>query len=244
MSGPVPSQSTIQTVLRGFLLSILPAGVEVIQARDNRVPEPVGDFVAMTVIRRGRLSTNVDTYQDCAFEASISGTVMTVTHVDLGIIEIGATVFGSSVADGTVIGAQTGGTPGGVGSYTVAPSQTVGAEVLASGGETVMQPTEVVIQLDVHSASDGNASDMAQTIATLMRDDRATTFFSAAGLDGAPFYADDPRQVPFLNGEQQYETRYVVDVHIQANQALPGLPQQFADQPVIDVTNVEATFPA
>jgi hypothetical protein len=100
-----------------------------------------------------------------------------------------------------------------------------------------------VIQLDVHSASDAAASDMAQVIATLMRDERATTYFASAGLDGAPFYADDPKQVPFFNGEQQYETRYVVDVHIQANQALSGLPQQFADEAVIDVTNVEATFP-
>lgn len=128
--------------------------------------------------------------------------------------------------------------------YTVAPSQTVSAGALASGGKTVMQPTEVVIQLNVQSASDATASDMAQMISTLMRDEMATTFFTDAGFDGAPFYADDPKQVPFFNGEQQYETRYVVDVHIQANQALPGLPQQFADQAVIDVTNVEATFPS
>lgn len=239
-----PDQSTIQTVLRGFLLKYLPTGVEIVAAQDNRVPEPAGDFVTMTVIRRGRLATNVDTYHDCAFEAAIAGTVMTVTHVDLGAILIGATVFGPTVADGTMISAQTGGTPGGVGTYTVAPSQTVGARTLASGAETVMQPTEVVIQLDIHSASDPAASDMAQIIATLMRDDRATSYFADAGLDGAPFYADDPRQVPFFNGEQQYETRYVVDVHIQANQALSGLPQQFADEAIVDVINVDAAYSA
>lgn len=243
MSGPVPSQSAIQTVLRGFLLQYLPAGVEVIQAQDNRVPEPVGDFVEMTVTRRPRLATNVNTYQDCAFEASITGTVMTVTHVDMGTLLIGATVFGPGVAVGTTILAQISGTPGGIGTYTV-PAQTVAAATLASGAETVMQPTEVVIQLDVHSASEGIASDMAQIIATLIRDERGTQYFADAGLDGAPLYADDPRQMPFLNGEQQYETRYVVDVHIQANQALSGLAQQFADQAVIVVTNVEAAFPA
>ena len=240
---PTPDQSAIQTVLRGFLLSILPAGTEVIQAQDNRVPEPAGDFVTMTVMRRGRLATNVDTYQDCAFEASIAGTVMTVTHVDFGTILSGAALFGTPVTAGTLIGAQTGGTPGGIGTYTVAPAQIVTAQALASGAETVMQPTEVVIQLDVHSASDGSSTDMAQVIATLMRDDRATTYFADAGLDGAPFYADDPVQMPFLNGEQQYETRYVVDVHIQANQAL-GLPQQFADQAVVNVIDVDAAYPA
>ena len=237
-----PSQSAIQTVLRSFLLSILPTGVEVVTAQDNRVPEPAGDFVTMNVIRRGRLSPNVDTYQDCAFTASIDGTVMTVTHVEFGTLQVGATVFGAPLADGTLIGQQTAGTPGGVGNYSVAPTQAVTAQTLGSGAETIMQPTDAVIQLDVHSASDGVASDMAQTISTLIRDERATRFFADAGMDGAPLYAEDPRQVPFLNGEQQYENRYVVDVHIQANQAL-GLPQQFADEAVIDVMNVEATFP-
>lgn len=240
---PSPNQSTIQTVLRGFLLSILPAGWEVVQAQDNKVPEPAGDFVTMTVIRRGRLATNVDTYQDCAFEASIAGAVMTVTHIDFGTILAGATLFGTPVTAGTLIGAQLSGTTGGIGTYTVAPPQIVTGQPLSSGTETIMQPTEVVIQLDVHSSSDGDASDMAQVIATLMRDDRATTYFADAGLDGAPFYADDPRQMPFLNGEQQYETRYVVDVHIQANQAL-GLPQQFADQAIVNVIDVEAAYPA
>ena len=243
MSSPVPSQSTIQTVLRGFLLQYLPAGVEVVASQDNRVPEPAGDFVTMTVIRRSRLATNVDRYQDCAFEASIADTVMIVTHIVFGALVAGGTVFGAPVADGTLIGEETGGAPGGIGTYTVSPSQTVAVGALACGAETIMQPTEVVIQLDVHSASDAVASDMAQVIATLIRDDRATTFFALAGMDGAPLYADDPRQVPFFNGEQQYETRYVVDVHIQANQAL-GLPQQFADQTVIDVVNVDAAFPA
>ncbi|WP_457152654.1 phage neck terminator protein [Mesorhizobium sp. P5_C1] len=237
-----PSQSTIQTVLRLFLLAILPAGVEVVSSQDNRVPEPAGDFVTMTVSRRGRLSTNVDTFQDCAFEASITDPVMTVTQVEFGTILAGATVFGTPVAAGTLVGAQTGGTPGGIGTYTVAPAQTVTAQLLACGAETLMQPTEVVIQLDVHSATDSVASDMAQVIATLMRDERATDFFAASGIDAAPFYADDPKQVPFFNGEQQYETRYVVDVHIQANQAL-GLPQQFADEAVVHVVNVDATFP-
>lgn len=242
MSGPVPNQSAIQTVLRGFLLQYLPAGVEVITSQDNRVPEPAGDFVAMTVGRRGRLSTNVDTYQDCAFEASITDAVMTVTQVAFGALLVGATVFGTPVTAGTLISAQTGGTPGGIGTYTVTPAQTVTAQTLASGAETIVMPTDVVIQLDVHSASDGSASDMAQTIATLIRDERATRYFADAGMDGAPLYADDPKQVPFFNGEQQYETRYVLDVHIQANQAL-GLPQQFADQAVIGVFPVEATFP-
>ena len=69
---PVPSQSNIQVALRAFLLNILPAGTQVIQGQDNRVSEPsVGDFVVITPIRRERIETNTDTFNDCAFTGSI-----------------------------------------------------------------------------------------------------------------------------------------------------------------------------
>ena len=60
------TQSAALVALRtGFLLPILPTGVEVVQAQDNRVPPPKGtNFVVMTPLFRERLSTNVDTYLD------------------------------------------------------------------------------------------------------------------------------------------------------------------------------------
>ncbi|HOU64635.1 MAG TPA: hypothetical protein PK861_01205 [Thermomonas sp.] len=51
--------------LRAFLLSVLPAGVEVVRAQDNQVPQPLAaDFVVMTIIGRARLATNAVTYSD------------------------------------------------------------------------------------------------------------------------------------------------------------------------------------
>lgn len=56
---PTVTDSAVLTALRAFLLTVLPTGVEVIQAQDNRVPEPtVGDFVTMTPTSRVRLATN------------------------------------------------------------------------------------------------------------------------------------------------------------------------------------------
>lgn len=53
------------TVLRSCLISMLPQGTEVIQAVDNRVPEPAGDdFVLMTMLLRSRLATNEVIYSD------------------------------------------------------------------------------------------------------------------------------------------------------------------------------------
>lgn len=58
------------TVLRSFLLSIMPIGTEVLQGLDNRVPEPASeDFVLMTEILRERLATNEVSYDD-GFPAS------------------------------------------------------------------------------------------------------------------------------------------------------------------------------
>lgn len=72
------------SALRGFLLAVLPAGVEVIAAQSNRVPVPtVADFVTMTPILRKRLGTNVAAYIDKfpdgeSIKASVQSTEFTV----------------------------------------------------------------------------------------------------------------------------------------------------------------------
>lgn len=240
---PVPTQSSIQVALRAFLLAILPAGVDVIEGQDNRVAEPQGaDFVVMTTILQERLETNVDAYIDCAFTASVAATVMTVTAIQIGSITVGNALLGVGVTPGTTITAQTSGPAGGIGTYTIAPAQTVTSKTLACGIANIVQPTKVTIQLDVHSANVTDAADMAQTIATLFRDSYATDFFADLGPDVTPLFADDPRQMPFLNAESQLETRFIVDVHLQANQAVTP-PQAFADELAVQVINVEATYP-
>lgn len=224
---PVPTQSQIQIALRAFLVGILPPGTDVVEGLDNRVPEPSHvDFVVMTTIRRERIETNVDSRADVSFTASISGTVMTVTASILGLISVPNVLFGTGVTAGTMITSQTSGPPGGPGNYTVNIAQTVVSEKMACGTQNDMQPTRVVIQLDVHGP---NSADNAQTISTLMRDDFAEISFAASGYDVQSLFADDPKQVPFLNAEQAYETRYIVEAMLQANQVIAP-PQDYADQ--------------
>jgi hypothetical protein len=56
--------------LRTVLIGLLPAGIEIIRAEGNRIPEPRGaDFVVMTPMRRERLSTNIATWSDGALLA-------------------------------------------------------------------------------------------------------------------------------------------------------------------------------
>ena len=95
---PVPAQDDVMTALRSFLVSILPSGIEIVQAEESRLPEPSGaDFVVMTPLLRERLGTNVEVYADCAFGGSVSGSTLTASSIQFGTIQIGAPLF---VGDG------------------------------------------------------------------------------------------------------------------------------------------------
>jgi hypothetical protein len=218
---------------------VLSQGTEVIKAQGNRVPEPKSDdFVTMTPILRGRLATNIDNYADTAFVGSIGGEVLTVTDMKLGTLFVGSQLLGSGIAPGTVVTGFDGG-QGGVGTYFISPSQTLPSQIIAAGIKTAQQKTKVTVQLDVHGPA---SSDNAQTIATLLRDDFAVQAFAASGFDVSPLYASEPRQMPFVNGEQQVEERWVIDAVLQCNPVV-AMPQQFADEVDVTVTNVDATYP-
>ncbi|PVX61237.1 phage neck terminator protein [Paraburkholderia unamae] len=227
------------TALRSFLLAIMPAGMEIVRGLDNRVPEPVGpDFITMTPILRDRLATNVDSSQDCAFTGSISGATLTVTAMNIGTVAVGATLFGAGIAAATTITATGTGT-GGIGSYTVSPAQTVASETMAAGSKNMLQATKVTVQLDVHGPGSG---DNAAIITTAFRDEYAVDSFSSSGFDVAPLYADEARQMPFLNENQQIEERWVVEVVMQTN-PIVSVPQQYAAQLNAALIDVDASYP-
>jgi len=235
------TESQIFTALRNFLLSVLPAGVECVRGLDNRVPEPAGtNFVTMTPLLRERLETNVDAYSDTAFTGSITGNTLTVTNVSLGAITVGAQLLGNNLAANTVVTALGTGT-GGDGTYTVTPAQTLASQTIAAGVQTLMQPVKVTIQLDVHGP---NSADNSQIITTTWRDDYAIEKLALlnSGFDLAPLFHSEPKQIPFLNGEQQIEERWVIDLVLQAN-PIVTVPQQFASSLDVVLVDVEAKYP-
>lgn len=245
---PSTTQSGVLSALRSFLLQVLPVGVEVLTAQQNRIPEPKGtDFVIMTLIRQERIETNVDTYTDAVFTGSIAAGVMTITDVNsdfTGKIAVGSTIFGVGVAVNTRVTALGSGT-GGTGTYTIDPPQTISSEILAAGTQQIMQPTKFTVQLDFHSAPISNAGDMASVVSTLMRDAYAVQQFAnqQPNFGIFPLYADDARQMPFQNDQQQWEWRWVTECVLQSN-IIISVPQQFADNLTVDVISVDAEFPA
>ena len=86
--------------------------------------------------------------------------------------------------------------------------------------------------------------DLADTIAIAWVSLWACDYFAGnsatpppgAPLPVTPLYADDPQQLNIVNGELQYEQRYMIKLYAQVNQ-VAALPQDFfTDAPIVDVT--------
>jgi hypothetical protein len=56
-----------------------------------------------------------------------------------------------------------------------------------------------------------------------------------APLPATPLYADEPQQLNIVNGEMQYEQRFLCKLYLQANQ-IASLPQDFfTDTPAVTI---------
>jgi len=231
-----PGQNDIRTALRLFMLTVMPTDFDAVIAQQNRVAQPKQpNFAVISFLRFDRLRTNVDTDQDVKFTGSILGTALTVTAIDFGEIKIGATLFGEDVEAGTRIVSGAGM------SWVVSESQNLSSRVLSSGAKQLEQAVDCVMQIDFHSADPGS-SDLVQIFSTAFRDAYAADWFRANYPGIGPLYAENPRQAPFINGESQYEWRWMVEAHLQVDQKI-ALPKQFADVVEVDVISVEAEFP-
>lgn len=234
-----PTQANIQGALIAFLTNVLPSGTPIKTGQYNRAPQPQPQaYAIITPLRFPRLATNVDTFNDVKFVGGIAGNVLNVSSIAYGELAVGSVIFGTGVAANTTITALGTGT-GGVGTYTVNPSQMVGGEVMAAGTQTLEQDMDAVVQLDFYS-TDYTAGDMAQIVSTSFRDEFGVDFFAAlpAPLNGVvPLHADDPKQTPLIDEEVQYEWRWTIEAHMEVNQFV-SFPLQFFDSATVTAIDV------
>lgn len=109
----------------------------------------------------------------------------------------------------------------------------------AASTQTHERSTRWDVQLDFYGA---NAADYANTVATLVKTDYACSQFEASGLGMDPLYAEEPRQIPFVNAESQYEKRWSVQCAFQFNPTVV-VSQQFAASLKVVPENIDVVFP-
>lgn len=97
-------------------------------------------------------------------------------------------------------------------------------------------PTTYTMALDFYGPSSG---PWAATVQALFRDESSSGLFP----DGIqPLYADDPIQMPLINGEAQYEDRWRMDAVMEVN-AVITIGQEFADALSVGIKSVDAEYP-
>jgi hypothetical protein len=112
----------------------------------NGIDTHVGYGRTSMNIVNAQISINGVPFEDAAvFTASISGTTLDVTAVSSGVISVGQRVYATGVTTGTFITAL-GTATGGVGTYTVGTSQTVGSMTMNSGADnTTLNDTNFLL---------------------------------------------------------------------------------------------------
>lgn len=107
------------------------------------------------------------------------------------------------------------------------------------GTRNSLASMEMRVQIDVHGPSSANNSAI---IATLFRDEYACIQFATVNPEIQPLYCENPKQMPFINGENQFEQRWIIDAAIQYN-PITQTPQDFADQVQAQIVSVDAAYP-
>lgn len=103
----------------------------------------------------------------------------------------------------------------------------------------MLAPAQMMIQCDVFGA---DAFDLASIIEVAWRSPYGCAALTELNPLIQPLYADEPRQLAFIDGNQQYEDRWSVDLNLQINQTI-SIPQDFADTLVTGLIEVDSTYP-
>lgn len=105
-----------------------------------------------------------------------------------------------------------------------------------AGTKSVLAATKYDMQLDFYGPVSQSWAVMAQA---MFRDAFATDLMPA---NIQPLYADNPMQMPLIDGEAQYEQRWKLTASMQYNPIIT-VGQDFASTLTVIPAEVDATFP-
>jgi len=103
-------------------------------------------------------------------------------------------------------------------------------------GKTILTPINFEVQLDFYGPI---AQQWAAETVSLFRDEYATQIFPS---NIQPLYADDPVQIPLIDGEAQYLQRWRLAASLQYNPILSTIQQSMLGVE-IELAPIDQTFP-
>ncbi|GAN69292.1 hypothetical protein AA0473_1706 [Acetobacter orleanensis NRIC 0473] len=243
-----PVTAAITTALRAFLLAVLPPDTPVLLARQNRMAAPNGPFVLMTVLLHQRIATSATRYtatsriilqqQESTVQVSLFGQGAADNAQALStLFQNGwaAEFFTALSENPSFLGSVT---PGPASSFSCQPPPAC-LPVARSAASSAVPPACVM------PASTPFAGTSAAQFSVPSSGQSAGQSASGPPPRIAPLYAGPARQIPFVNGERQYEEQWQIDLHLQASFVLT-LPQPMASAArlvLADVTSPQG-FPS
>ncbi|MCP1246180.1 hypothetical protein NKW54_09525 [Acetobacter cerevisiae] len=194
---PVTAATT--TALRAFLQTILPPDLPVLLARQNRMAAPNGPFALMALLMHQPIATSATRYT--------ANTRIILQQQD---ITVQVSLFGQGAADNTQ------------------RLSTLFQNGWASEFFTAFHQNTVAQSTPAQKITCPNTpAAMAPDAASDAPSGTPPPPLSTPPPRIAPLYAGPARQIPFINGERQYEEQWQIDLHLQASFAL-SLPQPMA----------------
>lgn len=109
-------------------------------------------------------------------------------------------------------------------------------EGLAPDAISIEQGITLRMQLDCYGPI---SADWAAIFSAILRTEQA---LDVLGPSVASLFAEPPMQAALVNGEEQYEERWIVGAILQYNPVI-SVPQEFADALEIDLINVDERYP-
>jgi hypothetical protein len=107
--------------------------------------------------------------------------------------------------------------------------------VTVLGTKKSQQAVKYTIQIDCYGPLSG---DWAAILSTMLRDEYACI---ALAPNVQPLSADDPKMMPLIDGEFQYEQRWMVTAELQYN-PVTSVSQDFAAALKVGLVNIDATY--
>lgn len=104
------------------------------------------------------------------------------------------------------------------------------------GTVNIMAPTQMTIALDFYGT---DAAENAMMVQALFRNAYGETNFPDPAIK--PLYAEDPMQMPLMDGEQNYTQRWRMDAALQINPVIKPA-QDFAGSLAVTTVSVERTY--